>query len=73
MPGSPIDDDGHGTHTAAGTFVKGANAYGNANGTAVGVAPLTHLAIVTRHGVEGSKESCSFKLRTCRMYQNSRK
>ncbi|XP_015084725.1 subtilisin-like protease SBT1.7 [Solanum pennellii] len=46
--GSPIDDDGHGTHTAsiaAGGFVKGANVYGNANGTAVGVAPLAHLAI----------------------------
>nr|XP_009762964.1 PREDICTED: subtilisin-like protease SDD1 [Nicotiana sylvestris] len=46
--GSPIDDDGHGTHTAgtaAGAFVKGANVYGNANGTAVGVAPLAHIAI----------------------------
>ncbi|KAK4729004.1 hypothetical protein R3W88_021992 [Solanum pinnatisectum] len=42
--GSPIDDDGHGTHSA-GAFVKGANVYGNANGTAVGVAPLAHLAI----------------------------
>ncbi|KAG5588896.1 hypothetical protein H5410_039410 [Solanum commersonii] len=45
---SPIDDVGHGTHTAstaAGGFVKGANVYGNANGTAVGIAPLAHLAI----------------------------
>ncbi|MCD7446992.1 hypothetical protein HAX54_020770 [Datura stramonium] len=46
--GSPIDDNGHGTHTAgtaAGAFVKGANVFGNANGTAVGVAPLAHIAI----------------------------
>ncbi|XP_055819651.1 subtilisin-like protease [Solanum dulcamara] len=45
---SPIDDNGHGTHTAstsAGGFVKGANVYGNAKGTAVGIAPLAHLAI----------------------------
>ncbi|KAM3379793.1 subtilisin-like protease [Capsicum galapagoense] len=45
---SPIDENGHGTHTAstaAGGFVKDSNVYGNALGTAVGVAPLAHLAI----------------------------
>ncbi|CAK9173114.1 unnamed protein product [Ilex paraguariensis] len=36
-----VDDNGHGTHTAS----TGANVFGNANGTAVGVAPLAHLAI----------------------------
>jgi subtilisin family serine protease len=45
---APFDDEGHGTHTAstaAGNFVEGANALGNANGTAVGMAPYAHLAI----------------------------
>ncbi|XP_052201714.1 subtilisin-like protease 4 [Diospyros lotus] len=44
----PVDDDGHGTHTAstaAGAFVQNANALGNANGTAGGIAPRAHLAI----------------------------
>ncbi|XP_047948293.1 subtilisin-like protease [Salvia hispanica] len=45
---SPLDDNGHGTHTAgtaAGRFVQGANLFGKANGTAAGVALLAHLAI----------------------------
>ncbi|CAI9095703.1 OLC1v1031699C2 [Oldenlandia corymbosa var. corymbosa] len=46
--GTPIDTNGHGTHTAstaAGNYVKSANVFGNANGTAVGIAPLAHLAM----------------------------
>ncbi|KAI3792532.1 hypothetical protein L2E82_06414 [Cichorium intybus] len=47
-PGSALDDEGHGTHTsstAAGNFVEGATALGNDNGTAVGMAPLAHIAM----------------------------
>ncbi|KAF8044202.1 hypothetical protein BT93_A2246 [Corymbia citriodora subsp. variegata] len=45
---APYDDLGHGTHTAstaAGAFVKDASVFGFANGTAVGIAPLAHLAV----------------------------
>lgn len=58
--GSPLDENGHGTHTAstaAGNFVKGANALGNANGTAAGVAPLAHLAIYKVCTSTGCSES----------------
>ncbi|PON64071.1 Peptidase S8, subtilisin-related [Trema orientale] len=44
----PIDEDGHGTHTAstaAGGFVNYADVLGNAKGTAAGMAPYAHLAI----------------------------
>ncbi|KAK4422725.1 Subtilisin-like protease SBT1.7 [Sesamum alatum] len=46
--GTPLDGNGHGTHTAstaAGNFVRGANVFGNANGTAAGIAPLAHIAM----------------------------
>ncbi|KAH7863682.1 hypothetical protein Vadar_020688 [Vaccinium darrowii] len=44
----PFNYDGHGTDTsstAAGNFVRSANCFGQANGTASGMAPLAHLAI----------------------------
>ncbi|XP_050228015.1 subtilisin-like protease 4 [Mercurialis annua] len=45
---TPIDVDGHGTHTAstaAGSFVYNADVLGNGKGTAAGMAPYAHLAI----------------------------
>ncbi|CAN0841600.1 Subtilisin-like protease 4 [Linum grandiflorum] len=44
----PIDDNGHGTHTAgtaAGSPVSGVSYYDQLNGTAIGIAPLAHLAV----------------------------
>ncbi|KAG8382325.1 hypothetical protein BUALT_Bualt05G0065700 [Buddleja alternifolia] len=58
--GTPLDVEGHGTHTAstaAGNFVNGANIFGNANGTAVGVAPLAHIAMYKVCGESGCPES----------------
>ncbi|KAI3841167.1 hypothetical protein MKW92_020322 [Papaver armeniacum] len=45
---APLDDESHGTHTtskAAGYFVKYVNVLGNAQGTIVGMAPFSHLAV----------------------------
>ncbi|KAM0046068.1 putative cucumisin [Helianthus debilis subsp. tardiflorus] len=53
---SPFDEDGHGTHTsstAAGNFVEGATTLGNDNGTAVGMAPLAHIAAMDAAIEEG--------------------
>ena len=56
----PIDEEGHRTHTAStatGNFVNDANVFGQANGTAVGMAPLSHLAIYKVCSESGCGES----------------
>ncbi|CAN1174479.1 Subtilisin-like protease 3 [Linum perenne] len=57
---SVTDEEGHGTHTAstaAGSAVSGANALGQGLGTAVGMAPMAHLAIYKVCSAQGCPDS----------------
>ncbi|CAN0908682.1 Subtilisin-like protease 3 [Linum grandiflorum] len=57
---STADEEGHGTHTAstaAGSAVSGANAMGQGLGTAVGMAPMAHLAIYKVCSSQGCPDS----------------
>ncbi|KAK3019794.1 LOW QUALITY PROTEIN: hypothetical protein RJ639_003781 [Escallonia herrerae] len=58
--GYPVDKGGHGTLTssiAGGNHVKDANVFGNAFGTASGMAPLAHLAMYRACSEIGCLES----------------
>ncbi|CAI0414068.1 unnamed protein product [Linum tenue] len=56
----PSEDEYHGSHTAgtaAGSSVRGANVLGQANGTAMGIAPKAHLAMYKVCGTSDCPES----------------
>ncbi|CAN0841398.1 Subtilisin-like protease 1 [Linum grandiflorum] len=56
----PSEDFLHGTHTAGeagGIPVEGANVFGQANGTAMGIAPFAHLAMYKVCGTDDCFES----------------
>ncbi|KAG9159587.1 hypothetical protein Leryth_013575 [Lithospermum erythrorhizon] len=57
--GTPMDEDGHGTHTAGHQLVTVNNAavFGQANGTAAGIAPLSHIAMYNVCPAGGCSES----------------
>ncbi|KAK9985773.1 hypothetical protein SO802_030724 [Lithocarpus litseifolius] len=57
---SPVDDEGHGTHTSstvAGVFVKDASLYGLGTGTARGGVPSARIAMYKVCWVDGCSDS----------------